>query len=148
MQILPIVEGDGDIAAVPELVRRVAYDHGRYDISTLRPHKRGDLPKVLKRFEDFFLTAALEEAPVLWVMDYDCEDCSDEAKHVKQLRARAAASSDSVPIEFVFMVKEFESLFLADEKATRAVFTDIPLQTVFPHDPETVRDAKGITLRL
>lgn len=143
MQILPIVEGDGDIAAVPELIRRVAFDHGKFDIQIGRPHKRGDLPKVLGRFDDFLLTALLDQSPVLWVLDYDCEFCDDQSKHTSELARRASALAGSVPVEFVFMVKEFETLFLADEATTRLVFPDIPTDLQFPPNPDRIRDAKG-----
>jgi hypothetical protein len=82
-RILPIVEGDGDMLAVPELIRRVAADQG------------------------------------------------------------AARLARAVPVEFVFMVQEFETLFLADSETTRHVFPDIPSTSAFPEDPERIRDAKG-----
>jgi hypothetical protein len=104
-RILPIVEGDGDMKAVP--------------------------------------VALLERAPILWVMDYDCKECTDEARDVIALKKRARDIARSVPVEFVFMVQEFESLFLADEATTRKVFPDIPSTTAFPSHPESERDAKG-----
>jgi Domain of unknown function (DUF4276) len=142
-RILPIVEGDGDMLAVPELIRRVAADQGVHDVKVMRPHKRGELPKVLSRFDDYLATALLEQAPLLWVMDYDCADCTDRAGHVRELRKRATRLAPSVPVEFVFMVQEFETLFLADPETTRFVFKDIPATTAFPEDPERVRNAKG-----
>ncbi len=142
-RILPVVEGDGDLLAVPELVRRVARGLDHYDLTVERPHKRGDLPKVIARFDDFFKVALLEKCPILWVMDYDCADCDDQESHVKQLQARAASLAQGTPFEFVFLVQEFETLFLADHETTRKVFGDVPNAHLFPTDPETVRDAKG-----
>lgn len=142
-RILPIIEGDGDFAAVPELIRRVAHQYGRFDVQVCRPHKRGDLPKVLGRFEDFFKTALLERCPILWVLDYDCAECTDQARHVAELRARGAALANGIAFEFVFLVQEFETLFLADHETTRRVFPDIGTAKAFPENPERVRDAKG-----
>lgn len=142
-RILPIVEGDGDMQAVPELIRRVAHGLGHFDIAVERPQKRGDLPKVIARFDDYFKVALSEGCPILWVMDYDCAECDDQKTHVKQLRARAAPLSQGTLFEFVFMVQEFETLFLADHETTRKVFGDVPDAHVFPPDPEKVRDAKG-----
>ena len=68
MRILPIVEGDGDMDAVPELIRRVAHDKGHFELTICRPHKRGDLPKIRGRFDDYFKTALLEGCPILWVL--------------------------------------------------------------------------------
>ncbi len=142
-RLLPIVEGDGDLAAVPELARRVLAEHELHDVSICRPHKRGDLPKVLSRFEDFFNTALLEEARILWVLDYDCDQCNDQSRDVARLIERARSLDARQPIEFVFMVQEFETLFLADPQTTRLVFDDIPADLEFPRDPERIRDAKG-----
>ena len=143
MHLLPIVEGDGDLEAVPELVRRVLTDHGRHDVKVCRAHKRGELPKVLSRFDDYLRAALLEEAPILWVMDYDCEECNDHLQHTQGLRQRVAESDSSQRVEFVFMVQEFETLFLADHETSRRVFPDISVDLKFPVNPELVRNAKG-----
>jgi hypothetical protein len=142
-RLLPVVEGEGDLYAVPELVRRIAHDHGHYDIKLCHPQRRGDLPKVLGRFEDYFRTALLEGCPILWVMDYDCRDCADQAAHVRELSRRARPLARGTAFEFVFIVREFESLFLADHETTRDVFGDIDPTHAFPEHPESVRDAKG-----
>ena len=131
------------MAAVPELIRRVAHDKERFDIEIPRPHKRGDLPKVLARFDDYLKTALLEDLPIIWVLDYDCDTCVDVVTDTARLNARAANLTGNVPVEFVFMVKEFETLFLADVPTTRGVFSDIPVDIAFPDVPEGVRDAKG-----
>jgi hypothetical protein len=142
-RILPVVEGDGDVEAVPELIRRIAHGLGRFDITVCHPHKRGGLPAVLSRFDNFFKTALLDKCPILWVLDYDCDDCHDQVRHVEQLRARGEALSNGVAFEFVFLVQEFETLFLADHETTRKAFPDISAALPFPADPERVRDAKG-----
>lgn len=143
MKLLPIVEGEGDMEAVPELARRVLHAHDRYDIQVLRPHRRGDLPKVLQRFDDYLQVALIESHPVLWVMDYDCAECSNVDKHTLELKQRATSHPGGDCVEFVFMVREFETLFLADQETTRSVFSDIPANLAFPADAESVRDAKG-----
>lgn len=141
-RILPIVEGDGDFDAVPELIRRVANDQGHFDLTVCRPHKRGDLPKVRSRFDDYFRVALLEQCPILWVMDYDCSDCDNQAADVTDLKARALAVAKNAQVEFAFMVQEFETLFLADHETTRRAFPDIDESTRFPDKPEGVRGAK------
>ena len=141
-RILSIVEGDGDIAAVPELIRRIAIDNGHFDLTVCRPHKRGDLPTVRSRFDDYFRVALLEECPILWVMDYDCSDCDDQSADVTDLKARALGVAKNAQIEFAFMVQEFETLFLADHETTRRAFPDIDDSTRFPDKPEGVRGAK------
>ena len=142
-RIQPVVEGDGDMLAVPALVRRIAHDAGCFDVKVLRPHKRGDIPTVRARFEDYLRVALLEACPVLWVLDYDCETCNDLARDKRELSSRAAEVAQGAAVQIAFMVKEFETLFLADHETTRVVFPDIPPETLFPPDPESVRDAKG-----
>lgn len=143
MRILPIVEGEGDEEAVPELLRRLAYDLERFDVTICPAQRRGDLPKVKGRFEAFFRTAALEEAAIFWVMDYDCQECTDQARHVEELKALARRIDSRQRIEFVFMVQEFETLFLADWATTCSVFSDISVRAPAPTNPESIRDAKG-----
>lgn len=142
-RVLPIVEGDGDLSAMPVLIRRVAEAAGHHGIQVLKPHKRGDLPKVRSRFDDFLGAALLEQAPILWVMDYDCKECDDVERDLAALVERAKQSHVDQPLEFAFFVKEFESLFLADRETTVAYFPDIPPTTRWPTDPESLRNAKG-----
>ena len=141
-RIQPVVEGHGDLSAVPELIRRVAYASGRYNVQVLRAQPRGDLLTIKPRFEEFLRVALQEGAPVLWVLDHDCDECTEVTRDLAELSAQAAAISTAQKTEFVFMVKEFESLFLADHETTRAMFPDIPPTTDFPVDPESVRGAK------
>lgn len=140
--VLPIVEGDGDFLAVPELIRRVAHDAHIFDLQVLRPHKRGDLAKVQKRFDDYLSAALLERAPILWVMDYDGEGCSDVERDLQLLKSRAARVASNARVEFAFLVKEYESLFLCDRETVCTCFPDIPIETEWPKDPELVRGAK------
>jgi hypothetical protein len=142
MQILPIVEGEGDEAAVPTLIRRITTEQGRFDVNVSQPHRRGDLPKVLRLFDNYLRTALLEGTPILWVLDYDCANCNDHVRHAKELKARAKLIAGQHPVEFVFMVREYETLFLADEATTRQVFPDIAPALKFPTDPERIRGAK------
>ena len=79
---------------------------------------------------------------MLWVMDYDCSDCDDQAADVGDLKARASRLAKSAQVEFAFMVQEFETLFLGDHETTRRAFPDIDESTRFPDKPESVRGAK------
>lgn len=130
------------MAAVPELIRRIAHAHGIFNIKILTPHKRGELPSIRKRFDDFLKVALKEKSPILWAIDYDCADCISVADDLTDLYKRAAASYVDQPVEFAFFVKEFESLFLSDFESTRLAFPDIPAATSWPTDAETVRGAK------
>ena len=56
--IVPIVEGPGDEAATPVLLRRILYERlGRYDLDIVRPKKAKDKGALIKRLENFLLYA-------------------------------------------------------------------------------------------
>lgn len=140
--ILPIVEGDGDMAAVPVLLRRILHAHDRFDVQVLPPHKRGELPKVKANFERFFKAAALNGVPVLCVLDFDCAQCVDAISDEQNLEHQAQKINPLIPFAACLIVKEFESLFLWDEKSTRQALPNIIKNTIFPINPEEIRPAK------
>lgn len=137
-----LVEGEGDIKAVRLLVRRILEKYEIFDVDLPLPHKRGEYPTVARHFDNYFLAAIKEQAPILWVMDFDSEGYTCPVAESNQLIAKAQALRPGWPIKIAFLVKEYESLFLHDEAATRAVFTDIPKNTHFPDNPEGIRGAK------
>lgn len=141
--LLPIVEGHGDIEAVPVLIRRILEHHNHFDVTILRPHKRGDLPKIKANFDKCFKMAIKEKAAIIWIIDFDCADCDCVAEEADQLYQKANAIHAEWPFRVAFMVKEFETLFLSEPDATRSVLKEISKTTVFPEDPEAIRDAKG-----
>ena len=141
-KVLPIVEGDGDVAAIPVLLRRILQAHDRFDVQILPPHKRGELPKVKANFERFFKAAALESVPVLCVLDFDCANCVDAIKDEQELKTLAHKFHPLIDFEACLIVKEFESLFLFDEMGTRKILPSIVKSTVFPANPEAIRPAK------
>lgn len=143
MKLLPIVEGDGDKAAVPVLLRRMLQERcGIFDCKVLAPHVRGDLPGVRRNFDNWFKVALKEQAAILWVLDFDCADCDCVKREADLLKQRAQEIHANWPFEVAFMVKEYETLFLCDAQSTQSVLKAIPVATVFPPDAETVRGAK------
>lgn len=143
-KLLPVVEGEGDFDAFPILLRNILYSHSLFGIQVLNPpHKRGDLVKIKNRFNEYFQDAIKYGAAVIWVTDFDVDGCSCVAETQSEMRSLANNIRPSWPIEFVFMVKEYETLFLADPNATRKVLGQISQSKAFPANPETVRDAKG-----
>lgn len=143
-RLLTIVEGDGDLKAVPVLVRRLLQEtHGRFDVQQLPAQKRGEWPRVKREFKRFYLSARLEDAPILWVLDFDCDDCLDPVAEREWLQAEAKRIDPGGTVEVVFMVKEFESIFLWDDRCLRRAFPEFLANAKLPDNPETVRDAKG-----
>jgi len=140
--LLAIVEGPGDMQAVPVLIRRIAEHHGYTNVRILPPHKRGDLPKVKANFDNYFKMAIKEKAAIIWIIDFDCATCNCVVEESEQLYKKANDIYDGWPFKVAFMVKEFETLFLAEPEATRKVLKEIPRATIFPAEPETIRGAK------
>ncbi len=141
-RLLPIVEGHGEIPAVPILIRNILAAHGIHDVLALPARRHGEYPSIAKKFDNVFLAAIKENAPILWVMDFDSKDHDCPVKEAQKLLARADSLRPGWPIRIAFLVKEYETLFLIDEAATRKAFPDIPAKTSFPQEPEKVRGAK------
>jgi len=137
-RLLPIVEGDAEIRAVPVLVRRILYHNGIFDVKILHPHLRGDINAVRKNFSRFIKMAMKEAASVLWVLDCD-DGCP--VTLVRELKSISNAEYKPYPIEYAFIVKEFESLFLSDAERTRKRLS-IKQSIPFPADPESIRGVK------
>lgn len=139
-----IVEGDGDVLALPVLVRRILEANNIFDAALASPvQKRGDLPKVRRRFSDFFQAATFDMHPILCVLDFDCSDCRDVLSEEQNFRNMAASLRPGYPFQACFLVKEYESIFLSDPETTRQVLPRIRDNYSFPTDPEGIRDAKG-----
>jgi hypothetical protein len=146
--LLVIVEGEGDKKAVPVLIRNILHAHHIYDCTLKPTQTRGEYPVVAKNFDEYFQFALSENAPILWVMDFDAEGCDCPCKEAQKLLDRAAELRPGWPIEIAFLVKEYEVLFLHDENATRQVFPNIKKYPPFPSTAEEIRDAKGWIKRL
>ena len=132
-RLLPIVEGQGDVKAVSLLIRRILEAHEIYEVDILSPHRRGEYPTVAKNFDNFFQAAIKDNAPILWVMDFDSKLYECPVREAQNLLSRAAKLRPGWPLKITFLVKEYETFFLIDEAASRAVF----------QVPEEIRDAKG-----
>lgn len=140
--LLPIVEGQGDLQAARVLLDRIVKHHNKFDVTILHAQRRGDLPKIKANFDNYFKMALKENAAIIWIIDFDCATCNCVAKEAEQLYQKANAIYPGKPFKIAFMVKEFETLFLADPDATRSVLKEIPKTTPFPENPENVRGAK------
>lgn len=141
-RLLMIVEGHGEVRSMPVLVRRILERHERFDVQLLPAQRKGEYPSVIRQFHNYFLAAIKEEAAILWVMDFDAKEYYCPYREADGLIQRAHELRPGWPLKVAFLVKEYEALFLHDEKATRAIFPDIPRKTPFPASPETIRGAK------
>ena len=143
IKLLPIVEGQGEIEAVPKLIHRIAKHHHINNLCVLPAQRRGEWPRVRRDFDRYFKAATLEDAPILWVMDFDCVDCLDPEADRNWLLDEARRIDPRQKVDVAFMVKEYESLFIHDPECLKSHFGVAFPEADFPADPESIRDAKG-----
>jgi len=141
--IQPIVEGHGEVEAVPVLLRRLAAEAGGFDIRIGTPIRRRR-PELVR--EDP-LRRAVELArrqpgcaAILVLFDGD-DDCPREMAPTIERWASEAAAGLSCAV--VMAHREYEAWFLAaiDSLVDPA---DLPKDAPRWVDPEAPRDAKGL----
>jgi uncharacterized protein DUF4276 len=142
VEIASIVEGFGEVEAVPTLIRRFAQLNGRHDVVAPRSFRvardkllrDGELERVVQQ-------AANEAGPdgrILILIDADdtCPATMGPLLQARALRARPDRVSRVVLAKF-----EFESWFLAAAVSLRGL-RHLPRDLVAPFDPESIRGAK------
>jgi len=143
----PIVEGHGDVRAVPILLRRVAAElYAVQGLQVLPAHRvpRGrmfaaDSAELKKAIELAArrIRGAGSAGGVLVLLDAD-DDCP--AREAPMLLARIRRSD--VPVRVVMATREYEAWFLAAAESLRA-HRGVVASAMAPPDPESIRDAKG-----
>ena len=141
IRIACIVEGHGDVAAVPILVRRI--------VSEINPTVAVEMPLPIRIFRSKISTAGeLEKAvelavrkvgrggAVLVLIDSD-DDCP--ATLAPQLLARSKRAE--FPASVVLAKREFDAWFLAAAESLRGV-KGLPQDLEAPADPEQIQGAK------
>jgi Domain of unknown function (DUF4276) len=138
-----VVEGHGDIEAVPIVVRRIAEQILLPVIvlvtAPLRiPKSRLVKPGELERAVELAARRVAGGGGVLVVLDSD-DDCP--AQTGPALLARAASVRNGLPVAVVLAKSEFESWFVAAaESIAGSAGLLVDLQA--PPDPESIRGAK------
>ena len=142
MKIQPIVEGHGEVAAVPVLLRRLIHEAQAWTIGAGKPIRRtrsqmvrrGNLENAVKLA---LLQPKCEAVLVLFDGDRDCP-----ATLGPRVQEWASAAAGDVPCEVVLPHREYEAWFLAaveSLRGQRGVGRDAD-----PHpEPETPRGAKA-----
>ena len=152
MLVAPIVEGHGEVRALPRLLRRIA---GEASLAT--PLQINEPIRV--RSGSFFNDnqyqgnyVALAAAKVrqagggIVLILLDCED-DCPAQLGPQLLQRAQAVTKDVDVIVALAFREYETWFMAAVESLRGV-QGLNLQASSPADPEATRDAKGWLGRL
>ncbi|MBI4902186.1 MAG: DUF4276 family protein [Acidobacteria bacterium] len=143
VQLACIVEGHGEISAVPVLLRRMAAAIGSH-IELQIPHpvrfprSKLPIPGELEKAVELATAKVAPSGGLLILMDAD-DDCP--ATMAPDLLARALATRSDLPIAVVLPRREFESWFLAAAESLRGRFK-LPQDVKVPSDPEAIRGAK------
>lgn len=144
--IAPIVEGDGEIDALPALLHRMRDAVSASAVLQVNPPiriKTGSFLNDQIYFGKYIALAAAKAAQrqgsVLILLD--CEDyCAAELG--PQLLRKATAVRDDVPMFVTLAPREYETWFLAAAHSLRGV-AGLPGDLEPPANAEHIRDAKG-----
>lgn len=144
VQIGCIVEGFGEVEAVPILIRRIAaslYPELRISIPNPIRVPRNKVVKEdeLERVVEITARKIRGTGAIFVLLDSD-DDCP--ARLGPELRHRALQTRGDMPIAVVLAKHEFESWFLASAKSLRGQ-RGLKDNIQPPGNPETVRGAKG-----
>jgi hypothetical protein len=140
--IIIIVEGPGEIDAVPILLRRLLLERQNYDVTIQSPinaHGLGNL--TTEKGLEKFLTLALKRpscSGILIMVDADV-DCAKQI--AEELAGRARNHNPHVATVIVAAKYRYENWFLASTETLggkRGLAADLPIVT----EPERIPDAK------
>ena len=139
-----IVEGHGEVAAVPILIRRVVESlYPELLVDTPRPIRvsRSQVVKAgeLERAVELAARNIRGHGAIFILFDSD-DDCP--AQLGPELLCRARQVRNDLPIAVVLAKHEFESWFLAAAESLRG-YKGLKNDLELPNDPEGIRDAKG-----
>lgn len=110
MVVLPLVEGHGEMAAAPELIRKLCFELGRFDIEVRRGYRASrsglsDPQKLSQLIEAAYAQYRPDAILILFDADDDCP---------KELRQKLFPVCDSAPVRCSVVVanREYEAWFL------------------------------------
>lgn len=140
MRIQPVVEGDGEERAFPELLRRLRDESGVFDLVFNRPIRRRRWEFVTESsLRKIVRLAALQECQGILVLFDSDKDCPREL--AAEVQAWAHSEARGIPCEVVIAHCEYEAWFLASLESLRGR-SGIRADAVSPPDPESIRGAK------
>ena len=142
MKVYPIVEGHGEVEAVPVLLRRLLSEAQCHAIGVGRPIRRTQSQLRSKQGIQAGTRLSLlqpECAAIVILFDGE-DDCPKEL--AAQVRAWATEAAGATPCDVVVAYREYETWFLAAIESLRGHY-GIAKDAAAPADPELKRDAKG-----
>lgn len=140
--IVPLVEGQSEVEAVPLLLRRIGYHLAHWDVGVAKPFrvKRNKIVKEgeLERAMELALRDREGATALLVILDAD-DDCPVEL--AVELKRRAVACTD-LPVAVVVANREFEGWFLGSLESLRGI-RGVGEEAVCDPEAEEVRAAKA-----
>lgn len=139
--IISIVEGPGDIEAVPALLTRILQDEAHWQWYAGRAHKAHNLNTLRNGLEHFLRNAAKQKncGAILILLDLD-DGCPKE--EAQKLASQIRLLNLFQPVAIVFAYREYEAWFLASLR-TIAGHHNVPSDVVYEGEAESKRDVKG-----
>jgi hypothetical protein len=143
VKLYAIVEGHGEVTAVPVLLRRMLHEHAQcFDLAIGIPIRRKEAE--FRREADVQnavrLAMAQPECAAVLLL-FDGEDVCPVERGAEVRRWAKAAAGD-LPCEVVVAYREFETWFLSSVESLRG-YCKIASSASSPANPEAKRDAKG-----
>jgi len=140
VRIQPIVEGEGDEKAFPELLRRLRDESCVFDLIFKRPIRRHRWELVSEaQLRKVVRLALLQECEGILILFDSDKECPRELAGKVQTWARSEARG--TPCEVVIAHCEYEAWLLAALPSLRGR-RGIRLDATAPPDPESIRGAK------
>lgn len=139
--IQPIVEGHGEVDAVPVLLRRMRDQAGIFDLQIGVPIRRTRAQLVREETLHQAVDLARSQSncsSILILLDGD-DDCPREL--APQLETWARAAAGGIPSAVVMANREYEAWFLAAIESLRGL-RGIRVDASRPDDPESARGAR------
>ena len=142
MKIYPLVEGHGEVAAAPVLLRRLLAEAHCHGVGIGHPIRRTQSQLRSKEGIQAGVRLALlqPECAAVFILFDGEDDCPKELAASVRDWARAAMSGK--PCDVVIAYREYETWFLAALESLRGQY-GIRKNVIAPANPESKRDAKS-----
>ncbi|MBI2059409.1 MAG: DUF4276 family protein [Nitrospirae bacterium] len=146
MRIAAIVEGHGEIEAVPILVRRIAQEIDAGFVPHVLPPLRVPASRLIKAGEversvELAARKLRGRGGILVILDCDWNGCCP-AREGPILLERARRARGDTLISVILAKREFEAWFIA-AVGSLCGKRNLATRITTPPDPEGIRDAKG-----
>jgi Domain of unknown function (DUF4276) len=145
-RIVAIVEGYGDNASIPHLIDKLGRHIGQHLIA-VSPIRAGEWSKLKRPGElerALILAHGRDCDHILVILDMD-DDCAVEEAQIARERVNIWKGGRSIDVSIVFLVREYESLFLS---SAESFCQDNGLIDEAVAYADSTRDAKGAIRKL